>query len=277
MYIKEQQKDEKISFLYLIPTMVWLHCCNVMFIILVWSIVDVRCQSLFDIRIDHYKVETIRDLVINTPRPHFSWKIPLLNKVSQRNIQQTAYQIQLQSIKLTQRDNLFEWDSGRVLSSESIHVPYQGESDLLPSTFYRFRVRVWITNSEESTEWTEWIRFRTAIFNLHEYLTENSTALWIGSTRINMNELRKEFTVPNKSPVKSAIVYISGLGYCELYLNGNNVDPSRKLDPGWTSYEIRTLVTTFDLTPNITVRFFFRDFSVYFSSGWCKCYRSSIR
>jgi alpha-L-rhamnosidase len=239
-----------------------------MFIILLWSIVDARCQSPFDIRIDHYKVETIHDLVINTRRPHFSWKIPLLNKVSRRNIQQTAYQVQLQSIKLTERDNLFEWDSGYVLSSESIHVPYQEQNDLLPSTFYRFRVRVWITNSEESTEWTEWtewIRFRTAIFNLHEYLTENSTALWIGSTRINMNELRKEFIVPNKSPVKLAIVYISGLGYCELYLNGNNVDPSRKLDPGWTSYEIRTLVTTFDLTPNITVRFFFRKiFCLFF-------------
>ncbi len=67
--------------------MVWLHCCNVMFIILLCSIVDASWQSPFDIRIDHYKVETIGDLVINTPRPRFSWKIPLLNKASQRNIQ----------------------------------------------------------------------------------------------------------------------------------------------------------------------------------------------
>ena len=52
-----------------------------------------------------------------------------------------------------------------------------------------------------------------------------------------MNELRKEFIVPNTSPIKSAIVYISGIGYYELYLNGNKVDPSRKLDPGWTTYE----------------------------------------
>jgi alpha-L-rhamnosidase len=72
-----------------------------------------------------------------------------------------------------------------------------------------------------------------------------------------MNELRKEFMVPNTSPIKSAIVYISGIGYYELYLNGNKVDPSRKLDPGWTSYEIRTLVVSYDVTANITVRISF--------------------
>jgi alpha-L-rhamnosidase len=69
-----------------------------------------------------------------------------------------------------------------------------------------------------------------------------------------MNELRKEFNVPNTSPVKSAIVYITGIGYYEFYLNGKNVDPSRKLDPGWTAYEKRTLLASFDVTPNITVR-----------------------
>jgi alpha-L-rhamnosidase len=148
----------------------------------------------------------------------------------------------------------------KIISSQSIHVSYQGQDDLFPSRYYRCRVRVWITNSEESSEWTDWILFRTAIFNLHEYLTKNSTALWIGSTKLNMNELRKEFTVPNTNSIKSAIAYISGVGYYQLYINGNQVDPTRKLDPGWTTYELRTLLLSFDLTPNITVRkalFFF--------------------
>jgi alpha-L-rhamnosidase len=165
--------------------------------------------------------------------------------------------MQLQSIKLTQKDQQLIWDSERVTSSQSIHVPYTGENDLLSSTYYHFRVRVWTTNSKQASEWTNWIEFRTPIFNLHEYLTQNSTALWIGSTKINMNELRKEFMVPNTNPIKSAIVYISGIGYYELYLNGNKVDPSRKLDPGWTSYEIRTLVVSYDVTANITVRISF--------------------
>ena len=239
-----------------------LHYCSIVFIFIIWSTVDAHSSSPFDVRIDHHKVDVADDLVINTPRPRFSWKIRILNNRSQRNVQQNAYQIQLQSIKLTQRDEQFEWDSERVVSSQSIHIPYTGQTDLLPSTYYRFRVRVWITNSVEPSEWTNWLRFRTPIFNLHRYLTENSSAIWIGSRKINMNELRKEFVVPNASPIKSAIVYISGIGYYELYLNGNKVDPSRKLDPGWTSYTFRTLFVTFDVTANITVRtvsFFFQN------------------
>ena len=228
-----------------------LHYTNSLLIFFLFSLVTAQSPPPpFDIRIDHHKVDTTRDLIINTPRPRFSWKI---HTSFHRNIHQTAYQIQLHSTKLTDKDQQFQWDSEHVISSQSIHVPYTGEYDLLPSTYYKVRIRVWTTHSQEPSQWNEWIRFRTPIFYLHEYFTQNSSAVWIGSTEINMNELRKEFMVPNRSPIKSAIIYISGIGYYELYLNGNNVDSSRKLDPGWTSYEKRTLFVSYDLTSNITV------------------------
>jgi alpha-L-rhamnosidase len=228
--------------------------CSALLILFLWSIVDANPPSPFDVRVDHHKVDTTRDLVINTPRPRFSWKIPVSDDILHRNVQQVAYQIQLQSTKLSQGEKQFQWNSERVISSQSTHVPYTGQTDLLPSTYYRFRIRVWLTNSEEASKWTNWIQFRTPIFNLHEYIKTNADLIWIGSTKINMNELRKEFSVPNASPIKSAIVYISGLGYYEFYLNGNRVDPSRKLDPGWTTYEKRTLLASYDVTANITVR-----------------------
>jgi alpha-L-rhamnosidase len=227
---------------------------SALLILFLWSIVDANSPSPFDVRVDHHKVDTTRDLVINTPRPRFSWKIPVSDDILHRNVQQVAYQIQLQSTKLSQGEKQFLWNSERVISSQSTHVPYTGQTDLLPSTYYRFRIRVWLTNSEEASKWTNWIQFRTPIFNLHEYIKTNADLIWIGSTKINMNELRKEFSVPNASPIKSAIVYISGLGYYEFYLNGNRVDPSRKLDPGWTTYEKRTLLASYDVTANITVR-----------------------
>jgi alpha-L-rhamnosidase len=227
---------------------------SALLILFLWSIVDANSPSPFDVRVDHHKVDTTRDLVINTPRPRFSWKIPVSDDILHRNVQQVAYQIQLQSTKLSQGEKQFLWNSERVISSQSTHVPYTGQIDLLPSTYYRFRIRVWLTNSEEASKWTNWIQFRTPIFNLHEYIKTNADLIWIGSTKINMNELRKEFSVPNASPIKSAIVYISGLGYYEFYLNGNRVDPSRKLDPGWTTYEKRTLLASYDVTANITVR-----------------------
>lgn len=89
-----------------------------LFIILLLSIVDARLSSPFDIRIDYHKVDTTHDLIINTPRPKFSWKIPISNNVLQRNIEQTTYQIQLQSIKLTDKDNSYEWDSRQIFSSQ---------------------------------------------------------------------------------------------------------------------------------------------------------------
>ena len=225
----------------------------VLFLIILWSTYDVQSLSLFDLRIDHHKIETTRDLIVNTPRPRFSWKIHNFEYESQRNVRQIAYQIQLQSIITSGQDKFFQWDSDRILSSQSIHVPYTSGYDLLPSTYYHFRIRIWTNSFESPSEWTEWIRFRTPLFNLNEYLTVNSSAVWIGSTQIYMNELRKEFIVPDTSPLTSAIVYISGIGYYELYMNGNKVDESRKLDPGGTTYEQRTLIVSFDVTPNITV------------------------
>lgn len=221
-----------------------LHNSTLFLILFGWT-VQASLPAPFDIRIDYHKVDTTRDLIINSPRPRFSWKI---RTDQQRNIRQLAYQIQIQ-----EKDQLYQWDSQRVASSQSIHVAYASPSALQPSTYYQFRLRIWLNNVEESSEWTEWIRFRTAIFNLHEYLTSISDLLWIGSTEINMNELRKEFVVPNTSSIKSAIVYMTGLGYYEFYLNGNKVDSSRKLDPGWTQYERRTLIVSYDVTTNITV------------------------
>ncbi|CAF1633603.1 unnamed protein product [Rotaria magnacalcarata] len=237
-----------------------------MYLFFLWSTIDARWASPFDVRIDHHKADITHDLVINTARPRFSWKISRLDNLLYRNVQQAAYQLQLQSIQITERDNRFECDSERVNSSQSTHVSYTCQSDLLSSKYYRFRVRVWITKLEESSEWTNWIRFRTPIFNLHEYIIRNDNLLWIGSTKINMNELRKEFLVPNDSPLKSAIAYISGLGYYEFYLNGFKVDSSRKLDPGWTTYEKRTLLVSFDVSTNITTGM--NAVGVKLGNGW---------
>ncbi len=199
----------------------------------------------YDIRVDHYKVDTTKDLVINTVRPRFSWKISM--SAAERNVQQTAYQLQIKS-------RTDQWDSTQVISNQSIHVSYMGFNDLQPATFYQFRLRIWTTQSNQASSWTDWIHFRTFIFNIHSYiLSKNDSLMWIGSNQIIMNELRKEFLVFSDSPIQSAVVYISGLGYYELYVNGDKIDMSRKLDPGWTVYKKRTLMVSFDLSSTIKV------------------------
>jgi alpha-L-rhamnosidase len=199
----------------------------------------------YDIRVDHYKVDTTKDLVINSGSPRFSWKLSM--SAAERNVEQIAYQLQIKS--RTDR-----WDSKQVMSDQSVHVSYTGFNDLQPATFYQFRLRIWTTQSNRGSSWTDWIHFRTFIFNIHSYImSKNDSLMWIGSNRVNMNELRKEFQVSNSSPIQSAIGYISGLGYYELYINGYKTDMSRKLDPGWTVYEKRTLLVSFDLSSTIKV------------------------
>ena len=196
-----------------------------------------------DIRIDYYRAETTNDLVVQTGRPHFSWKLSR-TRTSERNVRQIAYQMQILSA------NAVLWDSDRVNTSQSIHVPFPFEKDLEELTHYQVRLRLW--TSTASTAWTAWIPFRTSIYNFHQYVMDrNDEVYWIGSTQIYMNELRKEFNVSITSQIRSAIAFVSGIGYYEMYLNGENVDPSRKLDPGWTSYQKRTLFVSFDVTSKI--------------------------
>jgi len=59
---------------------------------------------------------------------------------------------------------------------------------------------------------------------------------------------RKEFPVTKK--VKSAHLYICGLGYYEAFLNGKKVG-DHMLDPAWTNYEQRSFYVTYDVTKQI--------------------------
>lgn len=60
--------------------------------------------------------------------------------------------------------------------------------------------------------------------------------------------LRKAFRV--RQPVKRATVYVCGLGYYELRLNGRKVG-DRVLDPPFTRYDRRCLYTTYDVTAQV--------------------------
>ena len=59
---------------------------------------------------------------------------------------------------------------------------------------------------------------------------------------------RKEFSIEKK--VRRARVYVSGLGYYELRLNGERVG-DHVLDPGWTAYSKRVLYSTYDVTAQV--------------------------
>ncbi|CAF4205878.1 unnamed protein product [Rotaria sp. Silwood2] len=101
-------------------------------------------------------------------------------------------------------------------------------------------------------------------------MIHNNQVNWIGSTQIYRHELRKEFNVSNTSPIRSATVFISGIGYYEMYLNADSIDPSRKLDPGWTTYQKRTFFVSYDVTSKIKVGM--NAVGVKLGNGWYSQY-----
>ena len=185
------------------------------------------------IRIQHVDVDIHSDIVIDTQTPHFSWQLDD-DGHSIRNIRQKAYHIYV-TVDTT---NEIVWDSGYVPSSASIHIRYAG-ARLLSDTRYSVNIKYYTEQSE--SQWAA-ARFRTTLFSLDDW-----SGQWIGSEKINMNQLR---TITNikSSGVKSATAFISGIGYYQLFVEGELIDPSRRLDIGWTTYQQRTLYTSYDLT-----------------------------
>ena len=78
--------------------------------------------------------------------PFFSWQITS----EKRNLQQAAWRVQLSpgNSGFGNPGNLV-WDSGKILSGESVLVPGHGAA-LLPANSYTWRVKVWSLEGEES-------------------------------------------------------------------------------------------------------------------------------
>ena len=182
-------------------------------------------QSVY---IQHLAVSTHPDLVIDTHSPQFSWQLPAASSAA-RGVVQSAYQLQLSAVKQTLRRGAaaLSFDTGRVQSNESRHVVYRGPT-LASDSSYDWRLRYWTTAGLQS-DWAQG-RFRTALFSPAAELNGS----WIGHDKIYMNELRREFDLPQS--LTRATAFISAAGYYELYLNGKQVDPSRRLDPGHSEH-----------------------------------------
>jgi alpha-L-rhamnosidase len=186
-------------------------------------------------------------LGLDTPQPRLSW---LLDS-RERGQCQTAFQI----LAATDPDALAKgigdlWDSGKVLSAESVHVVYEGKPLHSGQRVY-WKVRAWDRAGRPSAcsapAWWEmglvapadwravWVtRERPAPRTEQQMFDDDPAPL-----------LRKEFEVQKK--IRRARVYVSGLGYYELRLNGQRVG-DHVLDPGWTTYSKRVLYSTYDVT-----------------------------
>jgi alpha-L-rhamnosidase len=174
-------------------------------------------------------------LGIDVIQPRLSWKLAS----AQRGVAQSAYQI-----RVTDTSDVL-WETGKVLSHQSIHVPYGG-SVLRSGQHCTWRMRVWDGNDQPSA-WSEPAWWEMGLLHSSDW-----HAYWIEpgwqedkSVEPPCPYLRTTFSV--EGPVSRARAYITSLGFYELFLNGQRVGDAY-FTPGYTSYHRRLQYQTYDIT-----------------------------
>lgn len=181
---------------------------------------------------------------VDETSPRFSWKL----RATRRNVLQTAYEIRVGNNEGIASGRNVVWNSGKIVSDQSIHIPYQGPV-LTSRQRYFWQVRVW-DNSGKRTAWS-----KTAYWEMGLLKPSDWSAQWVSPGSDNPDAdirpsplLRKDFSITK--PVKSARLYITSHGLYETYLNGERIGDAY-LTPGWTSYNKRLQYQVYDVTPNL--------------------------
>ena len=188
---------------------------------------------------------------IDVPAPRLSWILTS----DARNQAQTAYQILVAGERLKlEADQGDLWDSGKVDSSQASQIGYAGKP-LRAHQECWWKVRVW-DRAGQASAWSE-----TASWSMGPVAGEPWQAKWIGwkpapstapaaDAKQSLPIFRREFEVAK--PITRAALYVCGLGFDEVRLNGRKVG-DHVLDPGWTNYRKTCLYSTYDVTANIAL------------------------
>ena len=201
--------------------------------------------------------------VVDAISPRLSW----VNETASAGIRgayQKAYRICVaSSLKKLQNGEADIWDSGKILSSDSYLVPYNGTA-LQSGKDYWWRVMVWDNNDVESG-WSKPASWGMGLLSPNEWQAE-----WIGApwqdeearrvirprVAIAANTagprtpatpipfypaplFRKSFQI--KDNVASAKAFVTGLGYFEFYMNGKKVGDDY-LVPNFTNFTDRASI-----------------------------------
>ncbi len=194
----------------------------------------VMLSSFAQVKIQQLLTENLSNPIgLDVQLPRFSWQLAS----EKRNVSQTAYEIKVSA------DKGQVWNSGKVSSNQSVHVPYAGAA-LESNQKYTWQIRAWDNNSKASS-WSEKGFFQTALLNTSDWKAKWIEAGFEEDSSRPAILFRNQFAVNKK--IKSAILYITAHGMYEVQLNGNKVGDAY-LTPGWTSYNKRLQYQTYDVT-----------------------------
>ena len=199
---------------------------------------DLRCDYLLDPN------------GIDSAQPRLSWKLAPTDP-KQRGQSQTAWRVVVASGReLLDRDQGDLWDSGRVESDQSVHVPYQGQS-LESRMRCWWKVRVWDGTNRPSAwslpafwsmgllktaEWrgAEWIGLDEAD-DEGIPITDIQAANWLSypegdathNAPTETRYYRRTLDIPAEQQIRRAICFFAGDDVCSFYVNGAQIGVGR--------------------------------------------------
>lgn len=210
-------------------------------------------------------------LGIDEASPRLSWQF----QPEGRGQRQTAYQVLVaSSVERLAADEGDVWDSGRVTSERSIHVPYGGPA-LKSRQRCHWKVRTWDGDGQpgewSAPAWWEMGLLKPADWKAPWIAVRGYPNGFPNAPRQPSPLLRGEFVV--RKPVRAARVYVCGLGFFELHLNGRKVG-DHVLDPLFTNYDKRALYVTHDVTSLLMSGR--NAFGVMLGNGWYNGYTQDV-
>ena len=186
-------------------------------------------------------------LGLDEPAPRFSWRI----HAADRSQSQSAYRVLVSSSRAALeagRDD--RWDSQKMTSDTTNGIAYAGVP-LRSGQRCWWKVQVWDHNGRRGTD------SAPAVFEMALLDAADWEASWIAAHPDVSAPLLRAETVLEAQP-RRARCYVTGLGYYELYVNGQRVG-DRVLDPATTYYHndqpvelgSRVLYATHDVTRHL--------------------------
>jgi alpha-L-rhamnosidase len=208
------------------------------------------CSERLTVNVTNLRCELLNAPIgIDDSAPRLSWEITC----DGRDILQTSYRILVaSSLEKLNADEGDLWDTKNVKSGASANVAYGGKPLESRAECY-WKVKV--TANRGDSEWSQ-----PASWSMGLLKPDDWQAKWTGldksfsgdvlegNTRLAARYFRKEFDAAQK-PVK-ATVYVSGLGFYKLYVNGMTIG-EQEFAPTPTDYSKVVKYNTFDVTDKL--------------------------
>ena len=223
---------------------------HIAFILLAFLALTSCTNDTLNVSITNANVEQqVRPMPLATATPRFSWNFEAADA---NDVVQQDYRIIVASTAENAKNNVGDlWDTGVTESSQMLYVPYGGKP--LQSRDKAFwKVIATVSDGEAKTKVESEVKsFEISLLNQDDWQAkwighEFDDDVLVGKTRIAARYLRKEFAL--KNDIKSARLYVSGMGVYSAYLNGSEVAPDELLKPTLSWYSKRVYFNTYDVT-----------------------------